>query len=388
MRSVYVTSHGAFLPGPPIENDQVEQVLGAVHGQPSRLRRRIQRANRIETRHYALDAEQRTTMANEELAARAISACFDRASLDRRDVELLAVATSQGDLLLPGFGSMVHGASELPPCQLITTTGVCNAGMMALKAAFDAVRTGDAANAVVCASELVSRCLKRSRYEAVFAPDAPLDADSEFLRWTLSDGAGALLVEARPRPRRVSLRIDWMRVMSYASRYPVCMTVGRSRSDTTHGSWQDYPTYADAERAGAILLRQDLGLLDDVVRVGVELYLRLIEEGRIVPERVRHVLCHYSSHQFRGRIHELLKLAGAMIPEERWYTNLYTRGNTGSASMFVMLDEFLSADRLAPGDTVVCMVPESGRFSAAYMHLTAVEADAEGRVLHEPEAKP
>ena len=54
-------------------------------------------------------------------------------------------------------------------------------------------------------------------------------------------------------------------------------------------------------------------------------------------------------------------------------SNLYTRGNTGAASILIMLDEFLKQDRIATGDTILCMVPESGRFNTAYIHLTVVE---------------
>ena len=43
--------------------------------------------------------------------------------------------------------------------------------------------------------------------------------------------------------------------------------------------------------------------------------------------------------------------------------------------MMIMLDEFLRDGRAKPGDAVMCMVPESGRFNVAYMHMTMVEAD-------------
>jgi 3-oxoacyl-[acyl-carrier-protein] synthase-3 len=55
------------------------------------------------------------------------------------------------------------------------------------------------------------------------------------------------------------------------------------------------------------------------------------------------------------------------------YYNLYTRGNTGSASILIMLVVFLATGRALPGHTIVCMVPESGRFKVTYIHLTVVE---------------
>jgi 3-oxoacyl-[acyl-carrier-protein] synthase-3 len=68
--------------------------------------------------------------------------------------------------------------------------------------------------------------------------------------------------------------------------------------------------------------------------------------------------------------------AGLMILEERWFTNLRTRGNTGVASIF-MLEEAWSTGRFRPGDRVLLMVPESGRFSVSFVHLTCVGGQEE-----------
>ena len=59
------------------------------------------------------------------------------------------------------------------------------------------------------------------------------------------------------------------------------------------------------------------------------------------------------------------------IPMDKWFTNLETKGNTGSASIFIMLDEFIKTKDLRRGDKILCFVPESGRFSSGFMLLTA-----------------
>ena len=74
---------------------------------------------------------------------------------------------------------------------------------MALKNAVLQVRAGEKRNAVACASELPSRLFKASRYEAYVPPDEVLPFDAEFLRWMLSDGAGAALLQPAP-PRAAS----------------------------------------------------------------------------------------------------------------------------------------------------------------------------------------
>jgi len=52
--------------------------------------------------------------------------------------------------------------------------------------------------------------------------------------------------------------------------------------------------------------------------------------------------------------------------------NLTYKGNTGSASIYVMMEELFHSDKLREGDKILCYIPESGRFSIAYMLLTVV----------------
>ena len=376
--SVYITSTGAFLPGPPIAVEEVEGVLGAIHGKPSWLRVQIQKANKIQTRHYAIDKNQQTTHSNTLMATNAASECLDRSYISRDKVGMLAVATTQGDHPAPGMASMVQAELGLPELEILTAHGICSSSMMALKAAWNSLRLEEHEAALVVSSELASRLLKKQRYEAAtkstFA-EKSVDFNTEFLRWMLSDGAGALLLQNRPAPKGVSLRIDWVRGFSHAHAFPTCMSVGSAGRVDDERTWQDYDTYADAETAGALLMRQDVRLLDNILRMGVDGYLRLAEEGVSKPAEVDHFLCHYSSHHFKDKILELLDDAGVGIPEERWWTNLYTRGNTGAASLFIMIDEFLRTDEveISEGQTILCFVPESGRFNTTYMQLTVVK---------------
>jgi 3-oxoacyl-[acyl-carrier-protein] synthase-3 len=401
IKNAYITSVGSYLPGPPVNNDQIESVLGMIGGKPSRLRSRILKNNGIQTRHYAIDNMQRSTEQNCDLATHAVRNCIDESSVGIEDIDMLAVATTQGDLPLPGLASMVQAEAGIPACEIITTHGVCSAGMMALKTAVNNVRLGEKKRAVACASELASRLLKKSRYEA--ADGSAVDFEAEFLRWMLSDGSGAVLVEPQPRERGLSLRVEWIEIISHASDFDLCMSCGTAdqrdwalkdemlnnvgtgnvqressvavleKTVLKERSWQDYSTYAQAEKAGALLIRQNLRILDNIVKVGVDGFIRLIADGKIQPNEIDHFLCHYSSHFFRGRILDLFKLCGCMIPEDRWFTNLYDKGNTGCASIFIMLDELFHSNKLRPGQTVFCVVPESGRFTTAYMKLTVVE---------------
>lgn len=364
---VFINSTGRYLPGVPIDNDEMESILGLINGKKSRLKKRILASNGIKTRHYAINANQETFITNSKMAANAGLACIEHSYIPKNKIQMLSCATSQGDLVLPGFGSMVQAELDISQIELHTSHGICSSSMMSLKTAYTSIKCNENDNALVIASELASRLFKHTRYEQVDGDE--VDFNAEFLRWMLSDGAGALLLENTSRNTGTSTKIEWIKSFSYADVYPVCMSVGQSKTEISK-TWQDYQTYEQAEHAGALLLRQDVRVLDNIVAVGVQGFLTLIEQNKVNVEQIDHVLCHFSSAYFKSKIFELLELAGAMIPEEKWYTNLYERGNTGSASIFIMLDEFLKTQQVKPGETIFCMVPESGRFNCAYMLLT------------------
>ncbi|MCH9675698.1 MAG: iron-containing redox enzyme family protein, partial [Gammaproteobacteria bacterium] len=102
-------------------------------------------------------------------------------------------------------------------------------------------------------------------------------------------------------------------------------------------------------------------------------------------------LCHYSSEKFSPLVSDLMDEAGLTVPKSRWYSNLTTRGNTGAASIFIMLADFLRERTLQAGERIMCFVPESGRFTVSCMMLSVVQipaapSEVSGSVDTAPEA--
>ncbi len=376
----YVTSAGVFLPGEPISNDDMEDYLGRIGGKDSRARERVLRQNGIRSRHYAIDRNQQTTISNAGMASEAIRTAVDRSDCDLDEVQLLVAATSQGDTPLPGFASMVHGELDMPPCEIATLHGICASGVAALRHAAAMVESGRVTAAACVASELPSRLFKASRYEAQgFGDKKTLPFETEFLRWMLSDGAGAFLLQDQPADHGLSLRLDWIKLKSYASQFPPCMYVGTKDEVAANPvrGWLDYDDCQSATAAGAINLRQNIQMLDDVVRLTVNGVFDLVDEGLLNPRDIDWYVTHYSSHVFREQAYELFCRGGLRIPLDRVFTNLYTKGNVGSASPFLMIEELFYSGQLEPGQTLFCIVPESGRFLFGYMQFTVVGTPAE-----------
>ena len=207
-KKCYINHIGKFLPGDPVSNEEMEDYLGMIDGVPSRAREKVLNQNKIETRYYALDKEQNTTMSNAAMAAEAVRDVIGRSKLTLDDIELLVTATCQGDIPLPGFASMVHGELKNKPCEIASLHGICASSVLALRHATAAIKADEVTQATVVASELASRLLKARRFEEQgYGKDKRLSFETEFLRWMLSAGAGALLLTDPASETGLSLEV-------------------------------------------------------------------------------------------------------------------------------------------------------------------------------------
>ena len=373
--NVYLQSAGMFLPGAPVDNAGMDAYVAPLNRISERIKRRILAENGIQTRYYAIDGEGQTVFSNTQMAQNAIEHTLAQAGKTLADIGYLSSGSSGGDSLMPGFASMIQGEMAAPPMETLSVHGVCAASVGAMQAAAMAVESGAHALALSVASEMPSRLFKRSRF-ATQGYDT--DFDAHFLRWMLSDGAGAVLLggpKALPQMNGLRLKLKWTHQRSFAGDYPVCMQLGLTADRSK--SHLDFPAWADAEAAGALSLRQDIRLLPHLFDVCIHEYADLAHKGWVPERGIDHFLCHYSSERFIPVVDDLLNKAQLAIPRDRWWSNLAWRGNTGAASIFIMLSEFLQKEgsRLKAGDTVLCFIPESGRFTAGYM-LWEVELDA------------
>jgi len=380
---VYATDFAAFLPNKPVPNEEMEQVLGLVNNLPSRTRKIILRNNKIKARYYAIDpATGRTTHTNAQLTAEAVRRLQPYPGFSVNDIECLCCGTSSPDQFFPAHASMVHGELRNPTCEVVSTAGVCVSGMTAMKYAFMNVAQGLSRNAVATGSEVASSFLRARLCGSAVTPekaqgvekDPTLTFDADFLRWMLSDGAGAaFLTSARPADR-LALRLDWIEILSFASQFEPCMYAGAVKNaDGTLSGWREFAP-EEILRTGALLVKQDVKLLNrEVIKTSIDRTLPLlIRKHHLKPEQFRWFVPHYSSAYFRDKLHDHMVGIGFDIPLSRWFTNLTTKGNTGAAAIYIIIEELLHAGRLERGDQLLCFIPESGRFCMCYMKLTVV----------------
>ena len=265
--NVYITNLASFLPGDPVANDDIERYLGPVDRISNRTKSKILTSNGIQSHYYAIDKKSGApTHTNAQLTADAI-----------RKLELpsaaespcLACGTSSPDQLMPGHASMVHGELGEFPCEVVSTAGICLSGIMAMKYGAMAVALGSASFALTTGSELASSYMRTDFFNQVCSQQASQEESShpafsfeeQFLRWMLSDGAGAALIEREPRGA-CNLRIDWIELTSQAHRLETCMYAGCSKkSNGQTVGWRE--SWRRGHQSGGILtIKQDAKLLN------------------------------------------------------------------------------------------------------------------------------
>ena len=168
--------------------------------------------------------------------------------------------------------------------------------------------------------------------------------------------------------------MDWIENVSFAGELATCMYAGGSRNDDgSVNGWRGASSVMEAARENLLAVRQDVRLLGrEIVKTMTRTLERVVAKHGLKPESIDWYLPHYSSHYFRDKFYAGMQDAGFEIPYEKWFTNLYTSGNVGAASIYLIMEKLFKSGDLKPGQRLLCFIPESGRFSHCFMHLTVV----------------
>ncbi|MDR3704809.1 MAG: beta-ketoacyl-ACP synthase III [Paludibacteraceae bacterium] len=376
---VFITKMSKFLPNQPIGNDDMELFLGKIGDKPSRVRSIILRQNGIKTRYYALNKEGKVTHTCAEMTKEAILGLFDNPSKGLQDVELLTCGTSGVDQMLPSHTAMVHGLLKNKPMEIISPAGVCASGAHAMKIGYMSIKSGNTKNAICAGGELASGGLLSKNYDKEYevlaeVDDKPIIAfEKDFLRFMLSDGAGAMLLENK-KGEGISLKMEWIETTSYANENPVCMYMGAER--TEDGELRSWKTYTEQEwlEKSIFVIKQDVRILEaNIIKYcALQMHDSFKKHGVNPGTDVDYFLPHLSSLFFKERLMKGMVEKDIAVPFEKWFINLDRVGNVGSASIYLALEELFNSSRLKKGEKIALMIPESGRFTIATVFLTVV----------------
>ena len=379
LNEVYITNTSLFLPNEPVPNDDMELYLGYINGKPSKSKKIVLRNNGIKTRYYALAKGGKTTHTNAQMTAEAVRDLFKDNTEELKNIDLLSCGTSSPDQMMPSHGVMVHGwLPEAEAIEVVSPSGVCCAGMHAFKYAYLAVKAGDAQSAVAAGSERFSASLRANNFDEEahkleeLNKNPYISFDKEFLRWMLSDGAGAFHLSNKPNAESLSLRVDWVEGVSYAHEMETCMYMAcEKEQDGTVKSYLEF-TPEEIMTKSVLSIKQDIALLsENIIPLGSKKLKKIFDREGLTVDDIDYFLPHMSSEFFRPKIYDIMSVFGKYIPYDRWFVNLTSLGNVGAASAYFMVHELFKSGKLKKGQRLLLLVPESSRFSYVYALLTA-----------------
>jgi len=357
----FITSTGSFLPGSPVSNDQIERHMGRLVGEEE-VKHMMLRMNGIVSRHYAQDANQQPTHDVYELACEATRNCVAKRAEAAKSISMLSSGTTYAPLSGPGLSSILHArlqAKELlsQSVEVSSHGGICTSSAAAMVSSIRAVAAGEHEAALCVGTEHPSRILKADAIQPIDDRDRSTDLRrsqwfmSVFLRFMLSDGAGAFLVERQPKPNGVSFRVNWTHSRSFAHETPLCMKLENQGTRLT----QDI----------TILSKYLMPSARKFTAEAMERYEDDLADYKVI-------LPHLSSFFFRKKTERVMQGFSSSPEPVRYWTNLATAGNTGSASIYVMLDHYMRDHEICDGDKLMLFIPESGQFNFVMVSLTAV----------------
>lgn len=300
--SFSITGTGSVLPQKTVSNDDLAQFLDT-SDEWIRTRTGIQR------RHVLSGTE---TVTN--LSAQAARLAMENAGVTPDEIDYVLCATIGGDFLTPSLACMVQseiGAS----CPALDVNAACSGFVYALDVAAGLFARGKAKKMLLVASEGLSRIS---------------DFTDRSTCVLFGDGASAVVLEAGDDLLETRLTSNGWSSPLYAP-FPQGNFPGRDNSGPL-----------------PYLKMQGQEVYKFAVNAIVQGSAAILEQAGITEDQVDFVFLHQANLRIIEAAQKKLN-----IPAERYAVNIQEVGNTSSASIPLLLDEYNRAGKLKPGQLLL-----------------------------------
>lgn len=358
---VKVTGTGSYLPGKAITIDQVDHYLGKLDHAPLKIRKWLERMKdlmreMLEVEHYyfAIDPVTRLfTEDNVSMSVKAAKLALDSAGLKSGDIDLIVYGSAHQDQM-PTASVRIQEALGIEKCGEISIHANCTSAYKALLTAFDMLRLGRYKHALVLSSGISSSELRAEYY------NQPLIKKEEvFLRYFLSDGAGALVLEANPENTE-GLFIENVIMESVGGKKPAAM-LNRRPAYWMNPREEFEGGYHHLSQMFNEQLR--VQFFDDDGSVFYKGLKKMIDAYKIEVEKVRFFQVNFPSRHISELVMEECEPLG--ISKNKLYTKMSTMGYLGPPMVFVCLDRILKEEKLENNDIILSFVTEVSKFMQA-----------------------
>lgn len=372
---IKVAGTGSYLPGKAITIDEVDHYLGNLEFAPLKVRKWLERMKdlmremlEVEKYYFAIDPVTRQfTEDNITMSVKAARLALESAGLKSSDIELIVYGSAHQDQM-PTASVRIQEALGIEKCGELSIHANCTSAYKALLTAFDMLRLGRYKRALVLSSGMSSSELRAEYY------NQPLIKKEEvFLRYFLSDGAGALVLEAHPEDTE-GLFVENVFMESVGGKKPAAM-LNRRPAYWMNPKEEFEAGYHHLSQMFNEQLR--LQFFDADGSVFYKGLKNMIDTYSIPVEKVRYFQVNFPSRHISELVMEECEPLG--IPKSKLYTKMSTMGYLGPPMVFVCLDRILKEEKLENKDIILSFVTEVSKFMQAGFTLQWHSSDIAGR---------
>ena len=297
---------GSYLPAKVLSNAELERLVETSDEWI------VQRTG-IRERHIAADGEMTS-----DLAAAAARDALRDAGLDASDIDLIVLGTSTPDYTFPATAVAVQDKLGIRRGAAFDLQAVCSGFVFALATADNFLKSGAFERALVIGAETFSRIVDWS------------DRSTCVL---FGDGAGAVVLEARPQPGTLADRGVLTTHLRSDGRHKAKLYVDGGPSSTQ--------TTGHLRMEGKEVFRFAVGAITDVIEAALEATgLTPADIDWFVPHQANLRIIDASARKFG-------------IPPDRVVVTVDKHGNTSAASIPLALAEARKDGRIRPGHVVL-----------------------------------
>jgi 3-oxoacyl-[acyl-carrier-protein] synthase III len=304
--------------------------------------------------HYAIDPKTREfTEDAVTMAVKAGQRALQVAGIAPSDVDLICYGSAHQDQM-PTASVRIQEALGIERCDELSIHANCTSAYKALYLAHQLIAAGRNRVALVLSSSISSSELRAEYY------NQPLvDRESLFLRWFLSDGAGALVVTADV-PRR-PVRVEHTYIESIGGKRPSLMYNLRPAlwlnpaEEFRQGLHHPRQRFRN-ELSSGVFQEPDGSVFVKGLR-------RMLAQAGVDAAGIRYFQVNLPSRHIIDSVIDECRSLG--IAASAFYTALDELGYCGPPMMMICLDRILRSEPLAPGDRAASFVTEVSKFMQA-----------------------
>jgi 3-oxoacyl-[acyl-carrier-protein] synthase-3 len=313
-----VIAAGAYLPGPPVSSQEVEERIASASPGLRQRRGLLEELTGIRTRHYMPDHMQAS-----DLAVEAARNALNSAALAARDVDLLLWGSASQDLVEPATAHIVAAKLGLT-CHAFDVKNACNSFLNALHVASTLLGRGGYRTALVVTGESPSRAIR-------WSVDNPRSYFRSAAGYTMGDAGGAAVLRHDPGVEGIYFQ-DFRAVSEH---WPLATLPGGGSMHPRGEEW----TY---------FLGDGAGLRDAFIAIGPGIIDDALNATQTARDDYARVLCHQVTVPFLEDF-----CTSARISRDQLVPTIAEIGNVASATIPVQLTRAIEQRLVAPGDQLM-----------------------------------